>query len=329
MTANVGIASAAACFPEQARTLDDLVGQEGAIHSAAAELGVGSVRACTAETGSMLALRAATEAMRKAGVEAAEIDVIVDYSVTPQEYLVPAWSMSNKLQAEIGATKSFTIGFSGGASSNLLVALRFASAHLRTDDSADTALLLAADVAIPGNRILNPEDPTMVLGDGASALVLRRGLDRAVLVGCEIRTDGALHDVCYIPGGAMNHPDRADLYRMKLDTERYRAAPRFNAIQVALAAALDRVGSRREDVATFVYPNISTADRDEFFATFQVDDATRAPAALFAEHGHLMASDLVMNYITALEHGSPNAGDLIALTSHGLGFMAGAALVRC
>ncbi len=31
------------------------------------------------------------------------VDVVVEYSIMPQEYLVPVWNMSNKVQAEVGS----------------------------------------------------------------------------------------------------------------------------------------------------------------------------------------------------------------------------------
>ena len=120
---------------------------------------------------SNLAVAAAREALARAQVNPLDVSVVIEYSILPQEYLVPVWNMSNKVQAEVGAVKSFVVGFSGGGASNFMVALSAAAAMLSENDSMKTALLVTGDATIPGNRVLSPADPVTVLGDGASAVV--------------------------------------------------------------------------------------------------------------------------------------------------------------
>src|SRR5204863_659195 len=138
------------------------------------------------------------------------VNVVVEYSIMPQEYLVPVWNMSNKVQAEVGAPKSFVVGFSGGGASNFMVALSSAVAMLSENEALKTALLVTGDTTIPGNRVLNPREPVTVLGDGASALVLQRDASSGVVIDTELWSDGANHDVCYIPGGSLVHPEDID-----------------------------------------------------------------------------------------------------------------------
>ena len=173
MKASVGILAAAYCLPAARRTAQEIFRDEGVNLGPGLEarLGIAEVPVCNGETASNLAVEAAREALRRAGVDPMQVDVVVEYSVLPQEYLVPVWNMSNKVQAEVGASKSFVFGFSGGGATNFLVALSSAVAMLQENENLKTALLVTGDVAIPGNRVLNPSDPVTVLGDSASAVV--------------------------------------------------------------------------------------------------------------------------------------------------------------
>src|SRR5262245_26958036 len=166
-----GILAVAGALPDETRAAGDLLREEGAPSSpdVLERLGVESVHLARGQTASALALEAARRALTAAEVDAASLDLIVDYSTLPQEYLAPAWNMSNRIQAELGAKNAWTVGFSGAGASGLPLALDCARAVLSGDEGSGTALLVGADVTIPGNRVLNPENPVAVMGDGASA----------------------------------------------------------------------------------------------------------------------------------------------------------------
>lgn len=322
----VGIASAAVRLPAASRSVRDVLADEGLPEPPPGFLD-GRVPVAESETGSELALAAAREAMEAAGVSPQDVDVIVDYTVLPQEYLVPAWSMSNRLQHELGAKKAFTVGFSGGGSTNLHVAMHFASSLIRSDDSVSTALLLAADLAIPDNRVLGGDEPLAVLGDSAGAMILRRDAGRGRIVDVAMRSDGRMHDVCCIPGGAMAHPDRRDLFRLRLDRSAFEAAPRMESLRALADSVLARAGLRLSDVAFHVCPNLSSTDQADYARTLEVPEGRLWTSSL-AGHGHLQATDLVLNYLSASRAGAFGEDDWVLMSSHGLGFLSGVCLIR-
>ncbi len=325
----IGIAAAAVVLPGRKCATRDLFQEESlTFHPAVAErLGIDEVPICDDEAGSVMALTACQKALQRAELEAAQVDLIVDYSILPQEYLVPAWNMSNKLQHELGAKKAFTVGFSGGGASNFLVALSSAVAVLQANEKLASALLVAADVTIPGNRILNSADPVTVFGDSAGALVLRKGIEGSVVIGTELNSEGSYHDVCYIPGGALAHPDDPALYRMKLDKQRYEKAPKHEKLRDMLALHLERTGNSRDDIVFGLYPNLSLEDQQRFaealgFGSDQIDRAN------LKSHGHLQGTDFVVNYLSMLESNRVSRGQYFLLASHGMGFLAGVSLLR-
>ncbi|MGQ0722514.1 MAG: hypothetical protein ACT4PE_13215 [Candidatus Eiseniibacteriota bacterium] len=329
MDPRLGILSAAVRLPRRTRPVPEIFAEEGLPEGerVARLLGIERVPVADGERGSELALAAAREALERAGVAAADVDVIVDATALPQEYLVPAWSMSNKLQHELGAKKAFTIGFSGAGATGFQVGLHFAACLVRSDPRIRHVLWLAADLSIPGNRVLAPEDPVTVLGDAASAVLLGRGADRDVVVDTALASDGALHDVCYIPGGAMTHPDRRDLFRLRLDRAAYRAASRVGPLRALAERILHRHGLAISDVAVHLHPNLSAPERAELDAAFGVSGSGAACGNL-ADHGHLQANDFVVNWLSAADGGSLREGDWILAVSHGFGFTSGVSLLR-
>jgi 3-oxoacyl-[acyl-carrier-protein] synthase III len=329
MKVSVGILAAAYCLPAAKRTTREIFRDEdiGFETDLEARLGIEEVPVCNGETASNLAVEAAREALRRASVDPMQVDVIVEYSVLPQEYLVPVWNMSNKVQAEVGASKSFVVGFSGGGATNFLVALSSAVAMLQENENLKTALLVTGDVAIPGNRVLNPSDPVTVLGDSASAVVLQRGTTGAIME-TDLWSDGTNHDICYIPGGSLVHPDDANLYRLQLDKQRYDAFPKTDIVRDMSVALLKRASVDWDDLACVIYPNISSEDQNQLR---QVFNGKMAPACALnrGTHGHLQGTDFVLNYLSVMESGGMRQGDYMLAASHGMGALAGVSLIRC
>ena len=329
METQIGIAAAAVTLPAKKRDARSLFQEESATFNPdiAARLGIEEVPICNGESASAMALVACQEALRRAEMDVAQLDVIVDYTILPQEYLVPAWNMSNKLQHELGAKKAITVGFSGGGATNFLVALSSAAALLEANENLTSALLVAADVTIPGNRILNPADPVSVLGDSAGAVVLKKGVAGSLVIDTELHSEGSNHDVCYIPGGALAHPDDPALYRMELDKRRYDSAPKTETLNAMLETLLKRTGVKREDVIFGLYPNLSCEDQQQFadaigFSSGQINSDNRK------DHGHLQGTDFVINYLSMIESGTVGKGQYFLAASHGMGFLAGVSLLR-
>jgi 3-oxoacyl-[acyl-carrier-protein] synthase-3 len=326
----IGIAAAAVTLPAGRREVKSLFQEESANEDGAAirtRLGIEEVPICEGETASGMALAACQETLRRAELTAEQLDIIVDYSILPQEYLVPAWNMSNKLQHELGAKKAFTVGFSGGAATNFLVALSSAAALLKANDKLENALLVAADVTIPGNRILNPTDPVTVMGDSAGAVLLKKGATGSYVIDTELHSDGSNHDICYIPGGALAHPDDGDLYRMELDKSRYDRTAKAGTLKAMLEMLLERTEVRREEVVFSLYPNLSQEDQQQFVEIlgFQVD---QIDTDNLKSTGHLQGTDFVINYLSLMQGGAVTKGQYFLMASHGMGFLAGVSLLR-
>src|SRR2546426_9512425 len=111
MSAAVGILAVSCYLPQHKRSVENLFREEGANFSAdvAARLGIKQVpiqNGDASETASNMAVAAGRKALQRAQGDPLTGDVGVEYSIMPQEYLGPVWNMSNKGQAEGGASQS-------------------------------------------------------------------------------------------------------------------------------------------------------------------------------------------------------------------------------
>ncbi|TVR10850.1 MAG: hypothetical protein EA385_02590 [Salinarimonadaceae bacterium] len=322
-----GVLSIASSLPPRVAKIEQIFSDEGALLDArrAARLGVRETRVFEGESPTELALDAALAALAKAEIGAMELDAIIDFSTMPQRYVEPAWSMSNELQHLLGARNAFTLGYSGGGCANLLVAMKFARALLRADEDARTILLVASDVALTGNRVIDRDDPLTILGDGATAMIMRRDAGRATLVDVALSSEGRLHDARLIPGGGIRHPTRLDLHRLVVDRKKIASVDRHARARDLAAGLLEARGVPLADVAHVVTPNLSAEDVVDFAAALCGDAAPGL--ATLAAHGHANANDLILN-LARVEQAGIAEDAYVLLASHGLGFLAGAALLR-
>src|SRR5215831_8055 len=99
MEASVGILGAASQIPPHKHAVADLFQQEGVelTGSTADRLGIEEVPLCHGERASDLAVAASRAALERAGVAGADVSVVVDYTILPQEFMVPVWNMSGKV----------------------------------------------------------------------------------------------------------------------------------------------------------------------------------------------------------------------------------------
>jgi len=151
--------------------------------------------AADGELTSDLGLAAAKDALSKAGIAAADVDLIVLATATPDNTF-PATAA--RVQAKLGMR--------GGAAfdvqavcSGFIFALATADNFIRTGQ-ARTALVIGAETF---SRILDWEDrQTCVLfGDGAGAVVLRGEKGERGVLSTHIHSDGSGYDELYVDGG--------------------------------------------------------------------------------------------------------------------------------
>jgi 3-oxoacyl-[acyl-carrier-protein] synthase-3 len=156
--------------------------------------------AAEGETTADLATAAANDALRRAGIDGADVDILVLGTTTP-DHTFPA--TATQVQARIGMTKGAAFDIQA-VCSGFIYALATADNFIKAGQCR-TALVIGAETF---SRILdwNDRGTCVLFGDGAGAVVLKAGSgegglsDRGVLT-THIYSDGRHYKQLYVDGG--------------------------------------------------------------------------------------------------------------------------------
>jgi 3-oxoacyl-[acyl-carrier-protein] synthase-3 len=159
---------------------------------------------------SFMATHAAEDALKDAGVDAEEIDLIIVATVTP-DYLFPATAAL--VQKRIGAKKAFGFDLSA-ACSGFLFALSTAGSMIESG-RIKKALVIGADKM---SSIMDFTDRTtcILFGDGAGAVVLEETDQDEGIVDFVQYTDGDENCMLYQPAGGSLNPATEETVKNKL-----------------------------------------------------------------------------------------------------------------
>ena len=271
------------------------------------------------ETTATLATAAARRALAAAGIDAADVGLIVLATATPDQTF-PA--SATKVQTALGIDDCVAFDVQA-VCSGFLYALSVAESMIRTG-TADTALVIGAETF---SRILDWEDrATCVLfGDGAGAVVLRAedgGDDGRGILSTNLHADGRYNDLLYVDGGAST-TGTVGKVRMK-GKEVFRHA--VTNLAAVMGESLAAAGIAADDV-DWVVPH--QANRRILDATAR--KLGLAPGKVIVtvdEHANTSAASVPLALDVAVRDGRIKRGDIVVLEAMGGGFTWGAAVVR-
>ncbi|WP_026315850.1 beta-ketoacyl-ACP synthase III [Actinokineospora enzanensis] len=161
-------------------------------------------RAAPDEATSDLATRAADRALAAAGVRAAEVDLIIVATSTPD---LPLPATACQVQANLGVTGGCAMDLDA-VCTGFVYALDVAHKMMRCDPAVRHALVIGADTY---SRILDYRDrrTCVLFGDGAGAVVLGRSEHAARIDHTRLGSDGTKNDYVHIPSGGSRAPASA------------------------------------------------------------------------------------------------------------------------
>lgn len=194
--------------------------------------------------------RAAREAMREAGVEPGEVDLIVLSTATPDRWLP---STACDMQALLGTNNAMAFDICA-ACTGWLYGLSMAEGYIGAG-RAEIALVVATEKM---SAIVDWTDrQTCVLfGDGAGAAIVRASSGERGILSSYHRSDGRLGDLLYRPGGGARFPMDAGVLERRDHLVKMAGQEVFkNAVRSMSSAAdfaLQQAGLRWEDVDLLV-----------------------------------------------------------------------------
>jgi 3-oxoacyl-[acyl-carrier-protein] synthase-3 len=272
-----------------------------------------------------LAKEAAVKALDRAGITAADIDLILVATTTP-DMLFP--STACLLQAKIGAPRAWGYDL-GAACSGFAYALTSASAMIASGMSR-RALVVGADVM---SSIIDYTDrATCVLfGDGAGAVVLEPAADDGIgILDFEHYVEGSGGRALCMPAGGSLMPASIETVTKRLHFVKQEGQAVFKYavrnFEEACRTLLDRNGLKPCQVDLFV-PH--QANSRIILSAAEKLGLPREKVMINIERfGNTTAATIPLALNDAVEQRRVKRGDLILLAAVGAGFTVGAVLLR-
>jgi 3-oxoacyl-[acyl-carrier-protein] synthase-3 len=271
-----------------------------------------------------LAAHAATRAMKKAGVRADQIDLIIVATITPD---MPFPSTACLVQQKIGAHRAAAFDIEA-ACSGFIYALEIGQQFIMSR-TYNTVLVIGAEKL---SSIVDWTDRNtcVLFGDGAGAAVLQnRPNSHGLLTAC-MGADGQKADLLSMPGGGSRCPAStesvaAGLHYLRMDgKETFR-----NAVQAMNTAAQESLRRCELDISQIKCIIPHQANRRIIDAVSERLGAR--PDQVFVnldKYGNTSAASVAIALDEAIEFKNIQRGDLILLVVFGAGLTWGAAVIE-
>jgi 3-oxoacyl-[acyl-carrier-protein] synthase-3 len=273
---------------------------------------------------SVLAAKAAEDALRRRGIAASELDLIIVATVTP-DMAFPATGCL--VQDRIGASRAWAFDISA-ACSGFAYALTM-GAQFVENGRHQKVLVIGADVM---TSILDYQDRTtcVLFGDGAGAVLLEPREDGTGIFDFAHEVDGS--GACYLhmpAGGSLKPPSHATVdarehYIKQQGQQVFKYAVRKFADNSE--AILKRNGLAGGDVDLFVAHQANIRIIEAAQHRIGLPDAKVIKN--IRQYGNTTAATIPLALKTALDEKKLQPGNLVLLAAVGAGFTVGTVLLR-
>lgn len=269
-----------------------------------------------------LAARAGSLALERAGVDPAEVDLLILATSTPDMVMPSAACLA---QAKMGLTcPSFDLN---AACTGFVYALHTATCAIESG-RARNVLVIGADVL---SSIVDYTDRStcVLFGDGAGAVFMTASEEPGVL-GIHLGADGSGADLLYVPAGGSASPASAQAlttgqHHIKMNgNEVFKFAVR--AIPAVTRDALAASGLSVADVDWLVPHQANQRITDTVAQRLGIP-ATRVVSSI-EDTGNTSAASIPIALDTLRNDGHLRPGHVLAFVGFGAGLTYGAAIVR-
>ncbi len=274
------------------------------------------------ETTSTMSVAAGRAALEKAGITAADLDLILVATSSP-DHLTPP--VSSQVQEALGAkhvgAMQLTVGCTG-----FVYALVTAQQFIATGASK-TVLVIGTELI---SRWLKPEDRStyVLFGDGAGAVVMQATDEPCGILGHVLGSDGSGAEHIIVPaGGTAMIPTRETVDQVVIrmnGREVFKFATRV--MGRALREALDKAGLTVDDIDLFIphQANLRIID----YAAKEAGIPREKVMVNVERYGNTSAASVPLALCEAFDTGRIKPGDTLALVAFGAGLTWASAIVK-
>ena len=264
-----------------------------------------------------IAMPAATAALADAGVDPAEIDLLICATVTP-DMMFPSSSalMANALGMPKAAAYDLLAGCTG-----FIYAIAQAYGMLASGLSR-RALVVGGDVL---SKILDWEDrSTLVLfGDGAGAVVMEP-VDRGGFLGFELGADGGGGESLWYPGSGSRKFDNPETLLKMNGREVFKFATRI--MVYSAQQLLPTCGKTVEDIDVYIPHQANKRIID--YAVAKLGVPPEKTVVNVDRYGNTSSGSIPLALADARAEGRLHDGALVLMTGMGAGLTWGSALIE-
>ncbi len=275
------------------------------------------------EAMSDLSLPAARQALERAGVDAADVDLIIVATVTP-DMAFPATAAI--LADQLGSSDAGAYDLSAGCT-GFMYALAQGYGMVAAG-LAKNALVVGGDVL---SKIVDWTDrrTCVLFGDGAGAVVLQH-VDREGFLGFELGADGSGGPQLYIPGGGSRLPASAESVAERQHFAKMNGAEVFKFATRVLVSSAEKVlsecGRTVDDVDVYIphQANIRIIDH----AARKLGIPKEKIVVNVDRYGNTSSGSIPLALADAEAEGRLADGALVLMTGMGAGLTWGSGLIE-
>lgn len=272
-----------------------------------------------------LATAAAQRALESAGISAAEIDLILLATDTP-EFISPA--TAPVVQERLGAFQAAAFDINS-ACAGFVTALDIAWKYIRADERYSRILVVGAYAM---SKYLDSKDKktSTIFADGAGAVVLAAS-NRPGILASELHADGRLATGMGVFAGGTAEPITEDVlrkgYRNKLRfVSKYPAEVNEIGWPKIVRSVLGRIGKSEADVDQWLWTQVNRSTIEMVMRS--LGQPMERAHTIMHKWGYTGSACLPMALDDAARAGKLKDGDLVVLTGSGAGLAMGCVALR-
>ena len=276
--------------------------------------------AAEGETTCDLAEQASLLAMQAAGVTAAEIDLIIVATTTP-DLVFPSTACLLQQRMQIKGCPAFDIQ---AVCTGFVYAVSIADNFIRAGSSR-CALVVGAETL---SRIVDWTDrgTCVLFGDGAGAVILKAG-EEAGVIATHIHADGQYQDLLKVPAGISSNPD---LFKAGGAFIEMKGNEVFKTAVTTLGRIVDETLAanqlEKSDIDWLIPHQANT--RIILATAKKLSMPIEQVVMTVAEHGNTSAASVPLAFDVAVRDGRIKRGETIMMEAFGGGFTWGSVLLK-
>lgn len=319
------ISSTATAMPDGVTTIEDFV-RAGIDRALVEEWGVLERRECGDETATDLEARAGLLAIKRAGLEVGDIDLIIGSATLAEKISPPNVTLT---QSKIGALHAACFGVDLACAGPIPAMM---TAHsLITTGQYKNVLLVASN----HGKVIDPTDACtwVTVGPGAAAIVMRASKKREAFLGFDLIADGRYWGNVGVELRAPRHPELAadPSHKFYFYIDENSGFGGFNryaltSVPTSVKQLFRKTGVTMRDVNWVVSHQNFKPVHEAWFKSLEIPK--EKVILTHSHYGNVGAANVWTNLEAGVKQGKFADGDLILFMCQGAGLAAGSALLR-